>query len=164
LGSGTATGDDDFDTYFRTVYAPIVRALATVYGDAEAAAVATQDAFQDAYVRWHRVRRADSPVAWIRREAIRRLDGGAGRPLGNEPTPGNEPAPGDEPAPGFAAALAALAVPVRTAVVLTCLDDLPEVEVARSMGITEAAVRAHLDRGLTALAAALDSRREGPDR
>jgi DNA-directed RNA polymerase specialized sigma24 family protein len=47
------------------------------------------------------------------------------------------------------------------AVVLSCLDDLPDDEVARSMGISEGAVRAHVDRGRARLAAALGSAAPG---
>jgi RNA polymerase sigma-70 factor (ECF subfamily) len=147
--SGTTTGDEEFDGYFRTVYWPIVRALGTAHGDVEAAREATQDAFQRAYIRWRRVRRSDSPVAWIRREAISHLDA-AERPRDDpsEPTSATQ---------AVGAAFAGLPPEVRMAVVLSCLEDLPDDEVARSMGISEGAVRAHVDRGRARLAAALGS-------
>ena len=162
MGSGAHTGDEEFDTYFRTVYWSIVRALGTAYGDVEAAEEATRNAFRRAYVRWPRVRRNDSPVAWIRRAAIRYLDDDADRPCVTEPgaiEPGSRRSVSSE----VERALASLSVPARTALVLTYLEELPQVEVARSMGISEAAVRAHLDRGLRSVAAAMGSG-EGTDR
>jgi RNA polymerase sigma-70 factor (ECF subfamily) len=137
----------------------MVRALGTAHGDVEAATEATQDAFQRAYVRWRRVRRSESPVAWIRREAI--------KGLGDRVRP--QAAPPADPEPtmvtqDIALAFAALPPDTRMAVVLSCLEDLPDEEVARSMGISAGAVRAHLDRGCARLAAVGSGEEEETER
>jgi RNA polymerase sigma factor (sigma-70 family) len=53
-------------------------------------------------------------------------------------------------------ALASLSEPVRCAVRLRVVEELPYEEVARSLSITEQAARARVSRGLSALAAVLD--------
>ena len=64
-----ATVEDLFDRH----YAPIVRALAVAFDDAEGAADAVQEAFIQADRRWRVVGSYDDPPAWIRRVAINRL-------------------------------------------------------------------------------------------
>ena len=64
-----ASVDELFDRH----YAPIVRALAVAFDDAEGAADAVQEAFIQADRRWRTVGRYDDPAAWIRRVAINRL-------------------------------------------------------------------------------------------
>jgi RNA polymerase sigma factor (sigma-70 family) len=56
-------------------------------------------------------------------------------------------------------ALASLSEPVRDAVRLRVVDELPYAEVAHSLDITEQAARARVSRGLSALAGVLDSPR-----
>lgn len=55
-------------------------------------------------------------------------------------------------------ALAALSQPVRLAIELRVVEELPYPEVAERIGISEPAVRARVSRGLTALADALETR------
>lgn len=54
-------------------------------------------------------------------------------------------------------ALAALSDPVREAVELRVVDELPYPDVAKRLGIAEPAARARVSRGLHALADALDT-------
>ncbi|MDZ7674175.1 MAG: hypothetical protein U5K30_03780 [Acidimicrobiales bacterium] len=54
---------------FEQWYAPLVRALAVAFDDAEGAADAVQEAFIEADRRWKKVGRYDEPAAWIRRVA-----------------------------------------------------------------------------------------------
>jgi RNA polymerase sigma factor (sigma-70 family) len=56
-------------------------------------------------------------------------------------------------------ALATLSEPVREAVRLRIVDELPYIEVAQSLSISEQAARARVSRGLAALADALEGRR-----
>jgi RNA polymerase sigma factor (sigma-70 family) len=53
-------------------------------------------------------------------------------------------------------ALATLSEPVRSAVRLRVVEELPYVEIARTLDISEQAVRARVSRGLSALADVLD--------
>ena len=59
-----------FDELFSVEYPRLVRALGATYGDA---GDAVQEAFVQAYTRWHRIGRLDDPAGWIRRVAINRL-------------------------------------------------------------------------------------------
>ena len=56
----------------------------------------------------------------------------------------------------LSAALASLSDPVRSAVQLRIVEELPYAEVARSLRISEPAARARVSRGLAALADLLD--------
>jgi RNA polymerase sigma factor (sigma-70 family) len=56
-------------------------------------------------------------------------------------------------------ALASLSVPVREAVRLRVVDELPYSDIARSLSISEQAARARVSRGLSALAAVMDGPR-----
>ena len=62
----------DFDALFLREHARLVRVVAVVSGDPEAAADCVADAFERAYVRWRRVGRLDDPAGWVRRVAINR--------------------------------------------------------------------------------------------
>ena len=58
---------------FDRQYAPMVRALAVAFADAEGAADAVQEAFIEADRRWATVSGYDDPAAWVRRVAVNRL-------------------------------------------------------------------------------------------
>lgn len=64
---------EPIEELFEQWYAPLVRALAVAFDDAEGAADAVQEAFIEADRRWRKVGRYDEPVAWIRRVATNRL-------------------------------------------------------------------------------------------
>jgi RNA polymerase sigma-70 factor (ECF subfamily) len=59
----------------------------------------------------------------------------------------------------LAVALASLSEPVRDAVRLRVVDELPYIEVAQTLSISEQAARARVSRGLSALADVLDQPR-----
>lgn len=64
------------DELFDRQFAPMVRALAVAFDDAEGAADAVQEAFIEADRRWSTVGRYDDPAAWVRRVAVNRLRNG----------------------------------------------------------------------------------------
>lgn len=151
--------DDQFGDLFRATYAPLVRTLAIVHGDRDAAADAVQDAFLQALRHWRRVSRYDDPAAWVRRVALNRLANrrrsrnrreAALRRLhvvvGQQRV---EASVTDEV--GLLAAIRALPERQRTAVALYYLLDLPTSEVAGQMQVSEATVRSHLHDARLAL-------------
>ncbi len=67
---------EPIEELFARWYAPLVRALAVAFADAEGAADAVQEAFIEADRRWDTVGSYDEPAAWIRRVAVNRLRNG----------------------------------------------------------------------------------------
>ena len=157
----------DFDAFFQAHYERLVGSLGAAFGSPEAADEAVQDAFVRAYARWSRVRRLDSPAAWVRRVAINRLRDGhrshqrreraedravdrvAGRPDADPVAEG----PGQWDV--VRRALAQLPERQRIAVALYYVEDLSVRDIAQSMQISEGAVKAHLSQGRSKLATVL---------
>ena len=117
-----------------------VRSADPVVGDAEAAWDVAEEAFGRLYVDGGKVGRYDHPGAWVRRVAIRlavKADRRARR-IDRRPVPDRRPPPGTVGAVAdradLLAALAALPVQQRAALVLTAIDDLTTDEVAEALG------------------------------
>jgi RNA polymerase sigma-70 factor (ECF subfamily) len=64
---------DAFEDLFRSVFEPLVAALAFAAGSRDAAADAVQDAFVQAHRHWDELRLYDNPGAWVRRVAVNRI-------------------------------------------------------------------------------------------
>lgn len=64
------TSDEEFEHFFLAQYDVVLKLLVLTTGDRERAIDATQEAFIKAYTKWSRIRRYDSPAAWVRRVAI----------------------------------------------------------------------------------------------
>ncbi len=147
--------NSDIEPYFRAHYGRLVRTLTLACGSEQAAADAVQEAFVKAHVRWRTVGRYDDPVGWIRRVAINQLRDdhrrnqrkeravhrlGAGQSWAHD---GPEPSPTE----ALAAALADLPRQQRLAVALFYLEGLNVAETARTLGLSEGAVKFHLHQG-----------------
>lgn len=149
---GTAAAD--FDAVFARHYRPLVRTLSAVGPAPHSAEDAVQEAFAQALVRWSRVGSYDDPVAWIRRTAVHRMLNERRRLFRREralPKLAHDavshvaaPDAAEPASPELIAAIRALPLRQRTALVLKVLDDLDTDEVADAMGITPGAVRHHL--------------------
>jgi RNA polymerase sigma-70 factor (ECF subfamily) len=149
------------EAMFKAHYARLVRALAVVGGDQEAAADAVQEAFIQACLRWDRISRYDDPVAWVRRVALNRLSNQrrSVRRRFRAVARSTEPAPVDEPSLDgldLSAALRRLPEQQRTAVAFHYVEGLRIREVALAMGITEGTVNRHLHRARETLRPALE--------
>lgn len=146
----------NFDDVFVDHYGRLVRSLTLVTGDAAQAEDAVQEAFHRAYARWRRVGRYGAPEAWIRRVAVNRARDLARSDERRRRREARVAPPNaicdPEPHPEIADALALLPLRQRTAIVLHYLDGLAVRDVAGAMGITEGAVKFHLNRGRAALA------------
>jgi RNA polymerase sigma-70 factor, ECF subfamily len=148
----------DFDEMFRETYWPMVRSLAVACGDAQEAEDAVQDAFERAFVRWRRIGRYDDPRSWIRHVALNRLrdhfrrEGRRRTAVDRLAADAALIAPAPEPPGDVAALLAALPPQQRIAAALFYVDDLGVAEIARSMALSEGAVKYHLHAARRALA------------
>jgi len=145
----------DFERLFRTVFAPLVGALAVAAGSHEAAADAVQDAFVQAHRHWNEVAAYDNPAAWVRRVAVnrisnqhrsrRRYEAAVARVGGPEGT-GAAAAPDVAVRLAVAHALAGLDDRDRLVVCLYYLADLPIAEVADLCASTVPAIKSVLHR------------------
>jgi RNA polymerase sigma factor (sigma-70 family) len=164
-------GTPGFDAVFAAEYRRLVRSLTLISGDREVAADCVADAFERAYVRWHRIGQLEDPVGWIRRVAINRAidvqrrSGVKQRALGILAGRAQTQAPSDTrltEATAFldsevASAFGGLTTQQRAVVALHYLDDLAVIEVARALRISEGAVKYHLHQARNNLRTALDA-------
>jgi RNA polymerase sigma-70 factor (sigma-E family) len=146
-------------------YDTLVRLALLVTGDLPAAMDATQDAFASVYLRWKKLRNADSALAYLRRAVVnnalsvlrQRAVAATNAEAAGE---WHEPGAGHEALVWFdrsavVAALRKLSARQRVAVVLRYYGGLSEPEIASAMGISEVMVKSHLSRGTAALRAEL---------
>ncbi|GAA0896532.1 RNA polymerase sigma factor [Virgisporangium aurantiacum] len=156
----------EFDTFYRDTRRRLFTMMYALTGDIGEAQDITQDAYARAWQHWDRVSGYDDAEGWVRTVA-RRIAISRWRRARNALTAHRRSAIRDQlpgPDPDLVAlvtALAALAAPVRTAIVLHHLVDLSVAEVARETGTPEGTVKARLVRGRRALAAALGT--ENPE-
>ena len=152
------TRSGDFDAFFLAGYDGLVRALGAAYGDREQAADAVQEAYLRAFTRWWRVRRLDNPTAWVRRVAVNLLNDQHRRHGRRERvldrlraiTP-TEQAPPEPPHSPLVAAMRELPQQQRTAAALFYLEDASVAEVAQAMGLSQGAVKYHLNQARESL-------------
>jgi RNA polymerase sigma-70 factor (ECF subfamily) len=162
-----ANGDPDAFTelvhrHRDRLWAVAVRTL----GDREDAADALQEALISAFRNASSFRGDAAVTTWLHRivvnaclDRIRRRAARPTVPLGEHDPPSRRDAPAQvDTRLAVRAALAALPVEQREALVLVDMEDLPVVEAARLLGVPEGTVKSRCSRGRTALAALL---REG---
>ncbi|MGZ4659565.1 MAG: SigE family RNA polymerase sigma factor [Blastococcus sp.] len=154
--------DDEFTDFVANHGARLLRTACLVTGDPHLGEDLVQSALAKAFGSWAKVRRADHPLAYVRRLMInthlswlRRLTN-TERVLETFPDVGSGDlqsthADGDE----LRRALLTLSPRVRTAVVLRYFDDLSEADTATLMGCSRSTVNNHVTRGLAALRALL---------
>jgi RNA polymerase sigma-70 factor, ECF subfamily len=144
-----AVASSDFDDCFRRHYPRLVRSLGAGADDAEAA---VQEAFVEAHLRWRTVSRLEDPVGWVRRVAVRRILN-QHRSLGRRSraverlgagAAGTAADPAERVHPDLAAAIRALPIRQRIALLLHHLDGLPVREVADAMGTSDGTVKSQL--------------------
>ncbi|MCE5252721.1 MAG: sigma-70 family RNA polymerase sigma factor [Actinomycetia bacterium] len=148
---------------------PLVRALTLVCGDPALAEDSVQEAFARLCLKWKRISEYDDPAAWVyrvglnlvrdhRRNLARRARLVAR--LGGESGGRQAQAPVIDRDPVLWAAVRALPGRQKTAVALYYLADLKVAEVAGAMGISEGAVKRHLDRARETLRTRLEVNHE----
>ena len=152
-------GQRDFETFYRTEYPRVFRAVYLATSDRETAFDATQEAFKRAYARWWRLARHDWAGGWVMTTALnasKRAWRTSAREVPDEGSPARtHPAPTARRV-DLAAALRQLPTRQRTAVVLHYLGDQPLHAVADVMGVSEGTVKAHLAQARKKLRDALE--------
>lgn len=146
--------DPEFEAFFDWHYDRMVRTLSAITGDRETARDCVQDAFVKASVRWRRIRSFDDPAAWVRRVAInrsrdvhraeRRRQHRESLTIEVEPT--TEETDNLERSLYLADFVEQLPPRQRAVVALFYLDDLPISQIASILGVSDGAVKFHLNR------------------
>jgi RNA polymerase sigma-70 factor (sigma-E family) len=157
---------DQLAELHREQYRSLVRLAAIVLGDMGLAEQVVQDAFVRLQVRWGGLRDLDKAPAYLRaavlngaRSQLRRhkvRDRFAGRrTVERHVTTPEAAAVGIDEHDRMITALRSLSARQREALTLRYYLDLPEVEIAATMGVSPGSVKTHLHRGLANLAAVL---------
>ncbi len=147
-----------FDDFFRTEFPRLSRLL----GAADASAAdALQDAFFKASQAWSKVSVYDDPAAWVRRVAVhrmldeRRSNRRRAAAMVRLRVPESFTPPDPDGRIDIDRMIAGLPLQQRVALSLFYLGGFTSSEVGESMGITDGAVRFHLNRARSALRSAL---------
>ncbi|MGY1840868.1 MULTISPECIES: SigE family RNA polymerase sigma factor [unclassified Modestobacter] len=150
--------DDEFTEFVVERGSQLLRTACLLTGDRGLGEDLVQTTLAKAYGAWPKVRRADEPVAYVRRIMVnahlswRRRLSSTEQVMETLPDRGG----GDHQAAHAEGdvvrrALLQLSPRVRTAVVLRYFDDLSEADTARLMGCSVSTVGNHVTRGLAAL-------------
>jgi RNA polymerase sigma-70 factor (sigma-E family) len=157
---------DDLALLHRDHFQPLVRLATVMLGDVGLAEHVVQDAFVRLQLRWSRLRGLDNLPAYLRtavlngaRSQLRRQkvrDRFAGRRTVDRPVLTPEAAAVDhDDQDRMIGALRRLSARQREALTLRYYLDLPEAEIAATMGVSPGSVKTHLHRGLANLATLL---------
>ncbi len=152
-----------YEEFFVNNYSATVGLLMSMGVTQEQAQDASQDAFVKLYTRWSRIRRHDSPEAWVRRVAINRARdlhrSDTRRTRREERVGAPTAAPGADEGIGDADSTRRLLLNLprrqRTIAAMFYIDDMPIKEIADSLGLSTGAVKFHLNRARKSLKAAL---------
>jgi RNA polymerase sigma-70 factor (ECF subfamily) len=155
-------GTEAFDTFYVRELPRLVALARALTGSSAAAEDVAQDAMIAAYRRWDEVSGLDLPAAWVRRvcvnratshlrrrsseaRAMLRLSSARGRDSELDPIDAD-----------FWAAVRRLPRRQAQSIALHYLYDMSVTDIALTLGCSSSSVKAHLVRGRTALARALD--------
>ncbi|GAA5148750.1 SigE family RNA polymerase sigma factor [Nocardioides marinquilinus] len=153
----------DFESWAASRLASLTRFAYLVTGSQHAADDAVQTALASACARWGRVSRTDDPDVYVRRMVVNAHVSAWRRGARRETSvaevrlegSGGDLAEGVARDDAVWRVCAALPPQQRAAVVLRFYEDLDYAEIARVLDVTEATVRSHVHRGLTAMRRAL---------
>ena len=161
--AGVSFDADDFRTFFEANHQRLLRVMTLVVGDRGDAEEMTAEAFVRILERWGRVRELSNPVGYLYRTALnhhRSTERRRRLARRSAPAPRPDQLAGSDDRVVILAALRAIPQPQRAAVVLAELMDLPDADVAETLGISVEAVRARLTRGRRSLRKLLEVRDE----
>ncbi len=165
--------DATFESFVRTYSASLIRTAVLVTGSKHAAEELVQDTLTLLYPRWQRVAAAEEPLAYVRRSLMNRFISQRRRPASRDLAVWELPDGWDGRDLGETVAvrrtvwqlLGTLPERQRAAIVLRHFHDLPETEIARTLGCRPASVRSLISRGMgsmrTAYISAESSARTG---
>lgn len=145
----------DFESFYRQSWHAVYRPLAATFADADLASEAVDEAMVRAFSRWRTVRRAANPEGWVYRVAYRwGVDRLRRQRIERKVLPRFAATEADhEPRvePRLNSALEALPVQQRAVVVLACVFDWSQKEIAEALQIRPGTVKSRLHRGLARL-------------
>lgn len=144
-----------FEDFYEREHDGVFRAVLAFCGDREVARDATQEGFARAYGRWRRLRTQAWAAGWVMTTAMNH----SRRALRSRPGPIAErlAAPGpNADRVDLSRALLLLPEKQRQAFILFHIGDHPIATVAELMGVSDGAVKTHLDRARKNLRAPLE--------
>lgn len=155
--------DEDFVAYVEARTPALLRLAYLLTGEGHAAEDLVQEALTRAYRRWDQVQAADNPHAYVRRIVVtqhvgwRRRRAAGELPVAPESVP--ESATGDVSGAVVERdaawqALAGLPPRQRAVLVLRYYEDLPDADIARTLGVAVGTVRSLASRAFTQLRSA----------
>ena len=167
-GQVRSQADPDLQSLYQEHRWDLVRLASLLLNDPSDAEEVVQDAFVKAYVAWGRLREHDKALPYLRsivlngaRSRMRHLSVVSGF---RHPRPGfgqsaeTAAVAGDEQR-RMIAALRSLPDRQRECLALRYYLDLPEAEIAATLGISAGSVKTHVHRGLATLATRVESNR-----
>jgi len=162
-GNAGDGGDDEFREFVRNRASPLHQSAYLLCGDWHLAQDLVQDTFAKAYRHWHRVQRADSPDAYVRRILVNEVRGrwrsrARTAPVARFLEEPVTPDLADDVArhAGLRQALLALPLRQRATVVLRYLEGMTERETAAVLGCSQGTVKSQSSRALATLRTFLD--------
>jgi RNA polymerase sigma-70 factor (sigma-E family) len=157
--------DEEFGAFMRNCATPLHQTAYLLCGDWHLAHDLVQDTLVKAYQHWPRVRRTDSPDAYIRAILLNEARGRWRRrertlPVSRFPE-GREPVTPDQTdeiirRAGLLQALLALPLRQRATVILRYVEGMSERETAAALGCSEGTVKSQSARALATLRTFLD--------
>ena len=150
---------DDFASFVRTHTSALLRTAYLLAGDAVSAEELVQDTFVRLYPRWELVQAAAAPLAYVRRSLANQFVNQTRRPWRREIAVDVLPERADDADPAASlddrdelwTLLRTLPERQRAALVLRYFHDLPDDEIAATLGCRLGTVRSLISRGLSAL-------------
>lgn len=152
--------EQEFAEVFASAWPRLFRTAYAVAGDAGVAEDAVQAAFARAYASWDRVRRADSPEAYLRRIVVNQALGIRQRAWFRRERPADTVETSEHVTSAEAAvvdrdrvwgAVQALPPRQRAVVVLRYYEDLSEAEIAETLGCSRGTVKSQASAALANL-------------
>ena len=145
-----------FEDFYTKSWIEVFRPLAACLGDTDLAREATDEAMCRAFASWSKVSGLSNIEGWVYRVAyrwaidrLRRRQ--TERRLLPRLTHGRDVVDVVEVEPGLVPALASLSLEQRTVVVLACVYDWSEAQIAEAVGVRPGTVKSRLHRGLSKL-------------
>jgi RNA polymerase sigma-70 factor, ECF subfamily len=132
----------EFDEWYEMAHPRVLASVLLVIGDLDRAADSTDEAFTRALARWGSVGRMQSPIGWTVRVAINVANRRLRRSSIEARLLRREVPTADVPAAAGEAWMAVRDLPQRQRQVLVMryVTDLPEAEIAKSLGISRSTV------------------------
>lgn len=152
--------EDALTTLYTEHYRSLVRLAATLLDDPGLSEEVVQDAYVKMYRAWSRIREADAAIGYLRTTVLNLARSRMRRRLvapKHAPLPMPESAPADEGAidrlehDRVIDALSRLPRRQREVIVLRYYEDLSENEIAKTLGISNGAVKTHASRAMASL-------------